>query len=308
MMQRRQWVSTGVLLLITAVIIHFLRSQPELLKSLQNVTLSSLFYLILVRLSIFAMNGLFLKEFAAKFGVRLTFHEWFGLASITTMGNYITPFSGGLFLRAAYLKKRHCLSYTQFTTMLTANYLIMFWLIGVIGLLSLRLLGHGWQPYLPIVLLFGSISVVVSIVFLFPVQYVAWDNRIGRFLNSLLTGWFMVKRDYRLLFRLTLLTILTIGLNTLSFWLVYKVLGHVISMVGALLLGLIAAFSIFINLTPGNLGVQEAMVGFSAEILGVGGGGEGLMAVLLIRAVTVVCAFSLGPLYSYLLSRNGFSK
>lgn len=306
-MQRRQCVAAGGLLLITALIILFLRSHPELLRALQNVTLFSLFYLILVRLGIFAMNGLFLKEFAAKFGVRLTFHEWFGLASITTMGNYITPFSGGLFLRAAYLKKRYRLSYTQFTTMLTANYLIMFWLISVIGLISLRLLGQGWQPYWPIALLFGSVSMLVSIIFIFPLRYVAWENRIGRFFNSLLNGWFTVKRDSRLLFHLTVLTTLTIGLNALSFWLVYDALGQDIFFVGALLLGLVAAFSIFINLTPGNLGVQEAMVALSAELLGMGGG-EGLVAVLLIRAVTVICAFSLGPIYSYLLSRDGFSK
>lgn len=301
--QTRQWVATAVLFLLTAVIVLFLRSQPELLQSLQNVTFANLFYLTLIRVFIFAMNGLFLREFAAKFGVKLSFHEWFGLASVTTMGNYITPFSGGLLIRAAYLKKRHQLPYTQFTTMLTSNYLIMFWLIGVLGLLALAALGQGWQRYWPIVLLFGSVVAGISVVFLFPVQQVPWQNRIGRFLNTLLTGWFMVKRDYGLLLRLALLTALTIGLNGLSFWLAYEALGQPISYLAALLLGLVAAFSIFINLTPGNLGIQEAMVGLSAELLGTGGG-EGLLAVMLIRAVTVLCAFTLGPLYSYLLTRQ----
>ena len=305
--QTRQWVAVAVLFILTAVIILFLRSQPELLQSLQNVTFASLFYLTVVRIGIFAMNGLFLREFATKFGVQLSFHEWFGLASVTTMGNYITPFSGGLLIRAAYLKKRHRLPYAQFTTMLTSNYLIMFWLIGVIGLLALSALGQGWQRYWPIVLLFGSVVVGVSVIFLFPVQHVPWDNRIGRFLNTLLTGWFMVKRDYGLLLRLTLLTALTIGLNALSFWLAYQALGQAISFMAALLLGLVAAFSIFINLTPGNLGIQEAMVGLSAELLGAGGG-AGLLAVLLIRAVTVLCAFTLGPLYSYLLTRQSILK
>lgn len=305
--QTRQLVATAVLFSLTAVTILFLRTQPELLQALQNITLASLLYLTAVRLGIFAMNGLFLREFAAKFGVRLTFHEWFGLASVTTMGNYITPFSGGLLIRAAYLKKRHRLPYAQFTTMLTSNYLIMFWLIGVIGLLALGVIGQGWQRYWPIVLLFGVVVATISVIFLFPVQQVPWENRIGRFLNTLLTGWFMVRRDYALLLRLALLTLLTICLNALSFWLAYEALGQPISFIAALLLGLVAAFSIFVNLTPGNLGIQEAMVGLSAELLGAGGG-AGLLAVLLIRAVTVLCAFTLGPLYSYLLTRQGLPQ
>jgi len=183
----------------------------------------------------------------------------------------------------------------------------MFWLIGTIGLLVLGALGQSWQRYWPIVLLFGSVVATTSFIFLLPVQYVPWDNRIGRFLNTLLTGWIMVKRDHGLVLRLVLLTLLTISLNALSFWLAYEALGQPTSFMAALLLGLVAAFSIFINLTPGNLGIQEAMVGLSAELLGTGGG-SGLLAVLLIRAVTVLCAFTLGPIYSYLLTRDGLSQ
>lgn len=71
--QARQLVATAVLFILAAITILFLRSQPELLQSLQNVTLANLFYLTLVRVLIFAMNGLFLREFAIKFGVQLSF-------------------------------------------------------------------------------------------------------------------------------------------------------------------------------------------------------------------------------------------
>lgn len=299
----RRLVTAVVIFTLVVVIFVYWQQQPELQDALANLTLMSAFLLTLTRLGIFAMNGLFLREFAYKFGVKLTFSEWFGLSAITTMGNYLTPFSGGLLIRASYLKKRHQLPYSQFTTLLASNYLVMFWLIGVMGLLTLWLMGSMWQQYWPIALLFSGITVGISLVFLIPDWRLTWDNRLSRFLNTLLEGWSQVRHDYWLLFRLLFLTLLTVFLITLSFWLAYWSLGHTISFMAALLLGLVAAFSIFINLTPGGLGVQEAMVALSSDLLGAGSG-LGLLAVLLIRAVTVICAFTLGLLFSFILGER----
>jgi uncharacterized membrane protein YbhN (UPF0104 family) len=299
----RRFLTTTVLLAFLGMISLFLWSHPELLASIKNLTLFNSALLISVRLALLATNGLSLRAFARKFGILLTFREWFGLAAITTMGNYITPFSGGLLIRATYLKKKHNMPYAQFTSLLASNYLIMFWVIGVIGLLSLWFIGQTWSTHWPIALFFSSIAASTSLVFVFPDKRVPWNNHIGRFLNTMLGGWFIIKQDNTLLSRLLLLTLVTIALNGISFWLAYWALGLQISLFVAFLLGMIAAFSIFINLTPGSLGIQEAMVSLSAALLGADAR-EGLLVVLLIRAVTVLCAFILGPLYGYILIKK----
>lgn len=299
----RRFITTAVLIALVVIIIIFWQQQPELLIALTNISLANAILLILTRLGIFAMNGLFLREFAQKFNVNLIFQEWFGLAAITTMGNYLTPFSGGLLVRATYLKKRHQLPYAQFTTLLASNYLVMFWLIGLIGLLILWRLGQVWQRYWPIALLFSGVTAGISLIFILPDMRFTRNNRVSRFLNTLFEGWHRVKSDYGLLAKLIFLTLLTIILNGYSFWLAYWAIGQTISFLAALLLGLVAAFSIFINLTPGSIGVQEAMVALSSELLGAGSS-LGLIVVLLLRSVTVLCAFVLGPLYSYSLSKK----
>ena len=38
--------------------------------------------------------------------------------------------------RAAYLKYRYAFSYAQFTSLLAASYLIFFWAVGFVGLIS----------------------------------------------------------------------------------------------------------------------------------------------------------------------------
>jgi uncharacterized membrane protein YbhN (UPF0104 family) len=303
----RRFLTTSVLLALLGMISLFLQAHPELLASIKNLTLFNSAWLISVRLAIFATNGLFLRAFARKFGIPLTFREWFGLAAITTMGNYITPFSGGLFVRATYLKKRHNMPYAQFTSLLASNYLIMFWVIGIMGFFFLCLIGQSWSMHWPIALLFVIIVIAISLIFVFPEQHIPWHNSIGRFLNTMLKSWYTVKQDYSLLSRMLLLTLITIGLNGISFWLAYWALGLQISLFVAFLLGMIAAFSIFINLTPGSLGIQEAMVSLSAALLGADAR-EALLVVLLIRAVTVFCAFILGPLYGYLLTRRSLTS
>jgi uncharacterized membrane protein YbhN (UPF0104 family) len=71
----------------------------------------------------------------------------------------------------------------------------------------------------------------------------------------------------------------------------------------ALLIYLLSSFSVLINITPGNLGVQEVITSLAAEILGVGAD-TGLLASLIIRAITILAALTFGPIFSYLLSKE----
>jgi len=62
------------------------------------------------------------------------------------------------------------------------------------------------------------------------------------------------------------------------------------------MISLIAVFSLLVNITPANLGVQEAVVSIASGGLGQGVG-EGLVVVLLIRAATMLLIFTLGPIF-----------
>ena len=299
----RRYTSTLVLFIIISLMGLYLWNQRELLEALRNITFFIALILILLRLVIMALNGLFLHIFALKFDVRLRTLEWFGLAAVTTMGNYITPLSGGLVARAAYLKHRHQLPYTKFTTLLASNYIVMFWLIGLTGLLILGWLRLYEIDKWPVILLFGVVVVGISIFVLLPPVYFHSKNRWLQTINTLTEGWQQIRKDKGLLFKLTVCTFLVIVVNGLSFWVGYQALGISVSFSVGLLLGLVAAFSIFINITPGSLGVQEAMVSLSSELLGAGAG-QGLLVVLLIRAATMVSAFTLGPIFTIWLTNQ----
>jgi uncharacterized membrane protein YbhN (UPF0104 family) len=298
-MRARSYWSIVVLILVVAAMALYLNSQRQLLAALYNISVAAILYLVILRLLFLATNGLFLREFASKFGIRLAVKEWFGLAVITTMGNYITPFSGGLIARATYLKHRHAFPYAQFATLLASNYLVNFWVIGVVAILVLLATQFHWQ----IAVFFSLVVIVISLLVVLPAVRLPWGNRLARLVNAALEGWTLVKSDSNLLARLVAYTLVNILANGLSFWVAYDALGYSLSFGGALLISLLAAFSILVNVTPGNLGIQEAVVSLSSGLLGAGSG-QGLLAALLIRAATLVSAFSLGPIFSLLLTKE----
>jgi uncharacterized membrane protein YbhN (UPF0104 family) len=302
-MKRRKYWSVVVLVLVIAAIAWYLSSQRHLLTAFRNVSPLAIICLVGMQVLFLGTNGLFLREFAAKFEVQLTPKEWFGLSVVTTMGNYITPFSGGMIARAAYLKRRHEFPYAKFATMLASSYLVTFWVVGVTGVLTLLTFGRAiwtnWQPFV----FFTAVVLSISVSMLFPTVRLPWENRLARAVNTSLAGWKLVKNDRLLLTKLVAYTLVNVFLNGLSLWIAYDALGSRISFRSALLIGLMTSFSLLVRITPGNLGIQEAVVSLSSGLLGIGTT-QGLLAALLIRGATVVPAFTLGPVFGFLLTRK----
>ncbi len=301
MTKKSQFISLAVLIITFVAIGLYLRANQELVASLANISLAATVGLIASRVLSTATNGMFLQIFATKFGIRLKFQEWFGLTVITAMGNYLTPFSGGMVIRATYLKQRHNFPYTQFATLLTANYLVIFWVVGMVGVITSLIFRRTAYFSWVVVLMFLVVVMAISILVMLPTMKLPEHNRLIGLLNVAMEGWQMVKTDHLLLAKLGIYTLVQVLANGFSFWVAYVALGFPVSFMAALLVSLIAVFSILLNVTPGNFGIQEAIISFSSTLVGAGAG-AGLLVALLLRASTLVVAFTLGPLFSLLLT------
>ncbi len=295
--------SIFILVFVFAAIALYLDSHRHILGAFGEITISAGIYLIMLRILFLMTNGLVLREFTLKFDVRLSIKECFGLSALTSMGNYIAPFSGGLIARAAYLKYRHSFPYAQFATLVASNYLVAFWVVGIVGIGASAKFAITTASSSGIVLLFVAVVVVISTVATLPSVKLPGNNFLSKTTNNALEGWHFVKSDRPLLARLAVYSFFNILLNGLSFWVAYTALGLSISFSAALLISLVAVFTILVNITPGNLGIQEAVVSLSSGLLGAGAA-EGLLAALLIRAAMLIVAFTLGPIFSFLLTRE----
>ena len=296
-------VSLTLFFVAVAGIGLYLEHHPTLISHVWAISPWIAISLCLMSVTTLAANGLYLRIFAKKFNVHLKLKEWFGLASVTAMGNYLTPFSGGLVARAAYLKNCHNFPYTHFLAMLAANYIIAFAVIGVTGVVIMLTLSGTESFSWPMVLFFlATLSTILLVSFL-PSLSIGGRHRLFRLLQQALEGLEVIRRDRALLWKLIALTFFNVAIGAFLFFLAFHSIGAAISFRIALLIYLLTACTVLINITPGNLGVQEAMTTLAAAILGAGAD-MGLLASLIVRAVTILTVFALGPVFSYLLSKE----
>lgn len=285
----------------------------NLFDPLWEISLTQLTVLIILRTVTIGMSGFYLKLFASKFDIHLRSKEWLGLSFITTMGNQIMPLSGGMVARAVYLKHCHSLSYTEFATLLTATYLITYWIVSLVGLLTCFSLGNFGVVHWTLSAFFLAVIVVILLVVTMSSYFItngnriinrmAQGNRITDIIRIALRGWLIIKRDRRLLALITAITFMSVFLNGLSFWVAYQAIHINIPPQIALLISILPFFLLLINITPGNLGIQEIMISLLSGFVG-RGLGEGMLVALLIRATTLIPALILGTIYSFILSLN----
>jgi uncharacterized membrane protein YbhN (UPF0104 family) len=299
---RKIWLIVVLAIVITGIIL-FLIMNPHFFRPFLNITLTHAFLLIITNFICTSINGLFLREFTSKFGIDLTILEWFGLSVVTTMGNYITPFSGGMLVRATYLKRKHAFPYSKFMSMLAANYLVIFWMIGIVGTVILIKRVSDISSIYVLLVFFITIVCIISMLLLVPSIKLVERSWLTGYINEALNGWDMIRKDGRLLSTIVVYAAINMMTNGLSFWIAYNALGTAVPFTSAFLVSLFVSFSLLINITPGNLGVQEVIVSLSSGLLGIGAG-LGLVAALLVRASAMLIAFSLGPLFSVFLARK----
>jgi uncharacterized membrane protein YbhN (UPF0104 family) len=296
-------ISLALFFMAAAGIGLYLLHHPELIGHVREISPRNMILLFLMSVATLAANGLYLRIFAKKFNIHLKWKEWLGLASVTAMGNYLTPFSGGLVARGAYLKNRHDFPYARFLAMLAANYMIAFAVIGVTGVVIMLTLSGTENFSWPVIFFFlATLSTILLVLFL-PSPSIGGRNRLLRLVQQALEGMDFIQRDRELLLKLVALTFFNVVVGAFLFFTAFHSIGAAIPFRIALLIYLLTACTVLINITPGNLGVQEAVTSFAAAILGAGAD-MGLLAALIVRAVTIVSAFALGPFFSYLLSKE----
>ena len=293
-----------VSLVTLLAIIMYLVANRENFELIRRISLIDLVILLCIRLAFLVENGIGLDLLARKFGVKLSLMEWFGLAMVTAMGNYLTPFYGGMVSRAVYLKQKHTLPYSSFLSVLTASYLISFTLIGFLGMTGILLVGWETQTFYWNLFAFFCIVSTSTLFLMFgPRVKIRIGGRIGKAITNALDGWDLIRRDFVLIAKLSglgLVNLLTIALGT---YVSYHALGSQVSFGVVVLIAMMATFSLFVGITPGNLGIQEAIISFSSAYLGAGFN-VGILASLLLRVATLLIVFSLGPVFSYILAHK----
>ena len=137
-------------------------------------------------------------------------------------------------------------------------------------------------------------------VLLLPIPRWVPGNRISRMLASAVEGWRVLK-ERRLAMTVGILVTVNLCVAGARLWLAFRALGQDVSPAGALFAGVLITMGQVVRLTPGNLGIREAVTGALAECVQ-SGFAAGVMASGLLRVLAFLLTLVLGPLSSSWLS------
>jgi uncharacterized membrane protein YbhN (UPF0104 family) len=256
---------------------------------------------------IFFLNGLILIRLLYPFKIKLNVLEAFLISAATNFYNLIAPLKGGFAFRAVYLKKRYGLKYSQFILSLSSMYIVIFLAGSLLGLLSIELI---WIKYH---LFSGVIFSIFLGLFLLTLFFLVVPGRFQGIKNNKLkklikiTSFTKLPYSFRSLAFLLFNSGFQVILWAVNVQLCFFALGIDIGFSKSLFIASLSFISIFISVTPGNLGVGDAVNVFSASLVGAGLT-EAVAAAVILRAINVITTFILGPLASYFLAKSSRFK
>lgn len=263
------------LLVLAIFVVYFVRNIDSF-KILLDIRPIFLVGVAVCYVAIVYTNGLFIKYVIEPFNKKISVRESVRVSLISSLGNFFASSGAGLGFRAVYLKKKHGLSYGDYMTTMYGNYLLFFIINAVLGLISLLLISSKDSVQYKGAFLFFAGLLVVSLVLCFvPIPKLFAGSVKNKYVTSILgfiqkmtEGWSRIVKNRRLLMHLTILVSIQLVLTILIGWLEISSLHIVIGFPELLLFSVLGSMSIFISLTPGNLGVKEGIYILTASVIG----------------------------------------
>lgn len=230
---------------------------------------------ILGNVMVIFTNGLIIKWIMEPYDIKISTSEAFYVSYVSAIGNFFLPVGSGTGLRAVYLKKKHNLNYKRFLSTLYGNYVIVFLINSIAGLIALTALNafsnsSGRILGLTFIFLIAATSYVAF--FSLP-GFVAntltkYFGRYGRIVGEVFNGWDYISSNKRLLWRLLFASTMNFCAAILLGFANFKAVGVDLGFWPLILMASLSVLTLILNITPAGLGIKEGLYIFSAANLG----------------------------------------
>lgn len=265
--------------LLTSVVIVlfgiYLYRNQQILTVIQNINILYEIAISLLFLLIFFLEGIFIKLTLNAFDKDIDTKESYFLSIVSRIGNYLLPMRAGAVFRAMYLKKTYRFEYSKFLSTLYAYYILLFFIYSVLGLIALFIKYVNSKVFFPVVTIFFVLlllgTVLVIVFRKFEIKNVSKNKNIQKILsilNKFISSWDNIVQKRNIFISLILLTTGNILVNWVIYIIEFKSLGIHINILDTLLYTCLSGVSLLVSITPGSLGIREAVFLFTSESLG----------------------------------------
>jgi len=248
---------------------------------------------ILVLVS-YVLNAYQLSLFLKNFKVSLGFTELMALTTGMLLGNLLIPMRGGTGGLALYLKRVHDLDFGSFAAIYGGTAVLIALINSGMAIVALVLLGwlHNFSHPLLSIFVVGIFACCLYLS-LFPPP-IRWKRSglLGLAFRAA-RSWHLLTRNRRLLLALAL-SFLAMSFSLMSaFYLIYGALGMPLSASAVLITSSLGNIANLIPITPGSLGVFDAVMIQVPQIFGLDPA-RSIAATLVFRVLSFFWAFLFG--------------
>jgi uncharacterized membrane protein YbhN (UPF0104 family) len=227
-------------------------------------------------------------------GIQVGFWECVMLMAGSGFGNYL-PMRLGTVVRAQYLKSVHGFRYARFGSAFGVRTVLLVGatgILGLVGVIGIGLTGGRWSVEL--LLVFASLLVVPLIAWVTPLPGAARGvGRVRRVLGDFAEGIRALRqRPWTSLAVLVLIVLQQVTLAA-RFAVAAAGTGSDPPLAVLLLLAPLAALTAYLSVTPGGLGVREAVMGYATFAAGASFS-SGLYVGTVDRAIQLAMVAALG--------------
>lgn len=271
----KKLLSITLTVFIILLFFWYFFSNIEDFKQLSTINPIYVILLMLINVVFIVSNGIFMKLAVLLFGKKINTTESVRVSLISTAGNFFATAGSGLGLRAVYLKKKHGLAYSDYMSILFCNYIILFFVCSLLGFLSLYGIQKESSQNSIVLTIFMLILLLISFVAFFvrinpkyrKTTKIKWLNTVLEILYRISDGWRLILQNKKLMSGLIFLVLVNTFLIIVSTYFVMSSVGISLSFSSLVLFSVLGLLSVFINITPGNLGIKEAIyITFSTTI------------------------------------------
>lgn len=296
-------ISTLIFVLLALALALFLKSHPVNWGMIKDISLSAVLLLFLLNIFNTLACGIKTKILLKKFGVALSFREWFGLSCINAFGNYITPFRGGTSLKAVYLKKVHKVDFNRTITLMGSTFIISFLASGLMGLLINLLTNPSGENSSVLTIIFSALIIGSLLVMFFPKISFNFRKKPFSYISKMLSDWHEIRKDMKMILKLLIVEAVAVISIALRYFIVFSALGVNPTFLFCITAAALSQVSIVLVLTPAALGIKEGAIVLVSKIWGYGAE-IGLYGAAIDRIISIIWVFVSGLVYTPVLIKK----
>jgi len=269
MKKHKKIIINIITVLVFLLIAIYLYKNKSVFQYLKNLNFSFVFLVIFTQIVTVLCTALLNKQIINISQKKVSYKECVLLQYTNNFLNKIIT-KGGTIFRGYYLKEMYGFAYSRYVSTLAGLYIISFLSYSFFGIVSLVIIYLKLHVYNISILLFFTVLFVVTL-FLISTKAKVKLNRKKRILNligNLLDGWEEIKKNPKELLILLGITLILLLISILQTIVIYKGLGSDLGFIESMYMSTISIITIFINITPGGIGVKEGIYMFSSRLIG----------------------------------------